>query len=245
MAVATSRSAPLRAAGPVLWLLAPLCLGAAVCAAGYGEARWWRLPLLLRDAAAGLTLAANTAGLLILCAAASPSRQACYRVAVVIPASLAIVIMISGRAAPGAWVPAHGVLAVVAAAVLAARSFAGRVWRHPLDAAGVTVTGVFVMLAGALMLGPALPPVPAWVIDGALRVNPVIAVTAAAGVDLLHSELFYRLAPVAHWQFEYPGTAASLLVFGSLAIVMTVFSRVGRPGPPTWRRILRPEEHRP
>ncbi|MGE3578394.1 MAG: hypothetical protein AB7I25_08035 [Vicinamibacterales bacterium] len=232
-----------RAVDLALCLVAPLGLGLAVCAGAYAEPRWWQLPALPRNAAAGLTLAANTAALMCFCALATPTRRACYRVVMGIAGSFAVVSVMAGSAAPGVWLPAHGLLAVTAAAVLAARSVADRLWPHPLDAAGLTLIAVVAVLGGALALGPALPPVPVWLIDTLLRANPAVAVTATAGVDLLHSDLFYRLAPVAHWQFEYPATGESLALFGGAAAAMALLSRAGRPGPPAARRILRPEDH--
>ncbi len=225
-------------------LAAPLGLGLAVCVGLYADPRWWRLPALARDAAAGLTLAANTAGLMCLCAAAEPSRRACCWAAVSIVSSYLVLAAMAGRATPAVWLPAHGVMAVAAAAVVASRAAAGRLLPHPLDAAGLSLTTVAATLTAVLALGPALPPVPVWLIDLLLRVNPVVAVTSAAGVDLLHTDVFYRLAPVAHWQFVYPGTAASVALFGSAAAAMGVFSRAGRTGPPASRRILRPEDKR-
>lgn len=231
-------------AGPVLCLVSPVGLGLAVCAGLYGEVGWWHLSPLPQNAAAGLTLAANTAALMCFCAVATPAPRACFQATVFIAASFLVVAVMAGRAAPGVWLPAHGLLVVTSAAVLAARALADRVWPHPLDAAGLTLTAVVAVLVGALAPGPALPPVPVWLIDALLRVNPVVAVTAAAGVDLLHSDLFYRLAPVAHWQFDYPGTGESVALFGGAAAVMAVLSRIGRIGPPAARRILRPEDHR-
>ncbi len=233
-----------QAAGFVACLAIPPGLSLAVAGGLYAEPRWWQLAPLARDAVAGLALAANTAALLTLCAVSTPTRRACYRVVVFIAASFLLVVTLAGRATPGVWLPPHGVLAVAAAAVLAVRSAAARFWPHPLDAAGLSLTAVAATTLGALALGPALPPVPVWLIDLLLRVNPVVAVTAAAGIDLLHTDLFYRLAPVAHWQFVYPGTAASLALFGSVTTAMAVLSRAGRTGPPASRRILRPEDHR-
>lgn len=204
----------------------PLVAGLAVAQGLYGDPRWWQLPPLGRDAVAGMTVAANAALLLIMCAAARPARRACYGVAMFIAISCGAAIVMSVRVPAAAWLSAHGMLAVTACAVVAGRFLAGRLFREPLDAAGLTVAVLAALTIGPLVPGPAAPPLPAWAIDAVLRLNPVVAVTSAAGMDLLHTSLFYRLAPVAHWQFEYPGTAASTALFGTTALLLAVIGRV-------------------
>lgn len=185
---------------------------------------WWTLPPPGRDALASLTLAANTALLVIGCSLL-PGRQAPAPMGAFVAGSWLLVTLISTQHAR-MWIPAHVLAVIVAGAVIAAHACLARLLPQRLDGAGATLMLSAVLLGGVLVLGPALPSTPAWVINLVLRLNPVIVVTTAAGIDLLRTDGFYRALPVAHWAFDYPSTGASLALFGVAAALLTAANRV-------------------
>ena len=179
-------------------------------------------PPLSRSAAAGTALALNTLLLLAVCALVAPAVSlGRLFVTVFAAASLVSLTAVAGPARTTSLLTGHIVLAASGYMVLAAGTLARRVWRHPLDATGATAALTGVLVAGLLALGPAVPAVPTWVVNLLLRLNPVVAVTAAADIDLLRTGAIYHLSPVPHWMFEYPGWLSSVTVYAATAAAIT------------------------
>ena len=121
-------------------------------------------------------------------------------------------------------------LTLLAAAV--ALAAVGRMWRaifaDVLDAAALTLASVLALTLGVLAAGPLSSDLPTPALNFLLGVNPLIAVMSAAGVDILRSELLYRLSPIAHRQFEYPAWSFSFGLFcvtAAIAFVITAAAR--------------------
>ena len=194
---------------------------------------WWSWPPswppLSRSAAAGTALALNTLLLVAVCALAVPAAWlGGLFVTVFAATSLVSLAAVAGPARTTPLLTGHVVLAASGYMVLAAGTLARRVWRRPLDAAGVTAALTGVLVAGLLALGPAVPAVPTWVVNLLLRLNPVVAVTAAADIDLLRTGAIYRLSPVPHWMFEYPGWLSSVTVYAGAAAAFAGLSHLRR-----------------
>lgn len=211
-------------------LLAPLATSVAIAATLDLGPAWWTWPPLSRSGAAGTALALNTCLLLAACAVATPSRWwlGAATAAAFAAASLALLIAVGGAAAAIPLLAGHVVLLMGGWAMLAAGALARRLCRHPLDAAGATLGLAGLLVGGLLALGPAVPAVPTWLLNLLLRLNPVVAVTAAADIDLLRTGAIYHLSPVSHWRFDYPGWLSSALTYAGAAAVPAACARLRR-----------------
>jgi hypothetical protein len=122
----------------------------------------------------------------------------------------------------------HLALACVSAALAAVGALLAVWCRESLDAAGAAVALSVVAATAVLVTGPATADWTESTIDAALLANPLIAATAASDIDLLRSDLLYRLSPISHRRFTYPAWQATTAAYGlfaasclSLAIVRT------------------------
>lgn len=98
----------------------------------------------------------------------------------------------------------HAVLASVTVALAALGAWLGSLFRDPLDAAAVAVsvalTAAFGILVAGAPVGELSPPV----LKAALLASPVMTVATAAQVDLVRSDIWYQISPLAHVRLEYP-----------------------------------------
>jgi hypothetical protein len=120
----------------------------------------------------------------------------------------------------------HLALAVVALALAAIGAAFAAFARNTLDAAAaallVAVLSVVVLLAG----GPRTADLTERTISTALLANPLIAVTAAAELDLLRSQVLYTLAPISHRRFTYPAWHVTAASYGTVALAALAFTFV-------------------
>jgi hypothetical protein len=74
---------------------------------------------------------------------------------------------------------------------------------------------LLLMGAGPALVGPLLPHLshPERALDAVLLVNPVTAVGAVLGMDLLRSPRLYMLTRAPEYWYTYPPTAAVALVY--------------------------------
>jgi hypothetical protein len=103
----------------------------------------------------------------------------------------------------------------------------------PLDAAGGSLVLALIVGAGVLVAGDASVHVPTAVIDAALLASPIVSIASAANIDILRSDLLYRLSPLAHIRFDYPTWQAACgvyiaVAFGSFAAMALHTDRTGR-----------------
>ncbi len=115
--------------------------------------------------------------------------------------SSAALLMISWRAIPGGIAAAasgHAAFLVSAACLVAW----GRVGRPSVGSELTTgLTGLLAATAltiGPFALGPLMSDLPLGAYNWMLLANPLVTVSSAAGIDLLHLDLLYRLSPLAH-----------------------------------------------
>jgi hypothetical protein len=52
-----------------------------------------------------------------------------------------------------------------------------------------------------------------------LSLSPIVSVASAVNVDLLRTDLLYRISPLAHLRFEYPVWYSPLLLYGVVLLV--------------------------
>lgn len=124
-----------------------------------------------------------------------------------------------------AMAAAHVVLFAVALAA-AAFGYACRAWfRDPLDATGMTLGGAALACGGLLAIGQLASTLPVSLLNAALLLNPIVAVAAAADIDLVRTGRLYDLLPIAHGTFTYPRSATTVLVYLILGAMGLVFGR--------------------
>ncbi len=88
-----------------------------------------------------------------------------------------------------------------------------------LDAAAASLFIAVALTLGGLLIGPVLGTVPTPVVNAVLAANPVVATAAAADIDLLRTDVLYRLSPIAHRQFDYPSWQATTVAYGGFALL--------------------------
>jgi len=116
----------------------------------------------------------------------------------------------------------HLVLASVTLALAALGPLLGTLFRDPLDAAAVALCLTATAAYGVLVAGAPVGMMPAPVLKAALLASPIMSIASAAHVDLVRSDIWYQISPLAHVQVEYPswGTAClSYLAVGCTALL--------------------------
>jgi hypothetical protein len=99
---------------------------------------------------------------------------------------------------------AHAVLGSVTLALAALGAWLGTLFRDPLDAAAVAVTAALAAAYGVLVAGAPVGELSAPILKAALLASPVLTVATAAQVDLVRSDIWYQISPLAHVRLEYP-----------------------------------------
>jgi hypothetical protein len=96
------------------------------------------------------------------------------------------------------------VLASATVALAALGAALATMFRNPLDAGalalGVALTAAFGVLVAGAPVGSLST---AW-LETALLASPVMTVATAAQVDLVRTEIWYQVSPLAHVRLEYP-----------------------------------------
>jgi hypothetical protein len=110
-------------------------------------------------------------------------------------------------AGPGSWTliaTSHATIAAVAMALAAFGAFCATTFSDPLDAAACSLASVLIVAAGVLVAGTWVGLAPAWLVRTAVFVSPLVAMTAASGIDLVRIDLLYQISPLAHLRIDYP-----------------------------------------
>lgn len=98
----------------------------------------------------------------------------------------------------------HAVLASATVALAALGALLGTFFRHPLDAAAVAVGVALTAAYGVLVAGAAVGTLSTGMLKAALLASPVMTVATAAHVDLVRTDIWYQVSPLAHIGLEYP-----------------------------------------
>ena len=125
----------------------------------------------------------------------------------------------------------HAVLASATVALAALGAWLGSVMRDPLDAAAVALTIAFAAAYGVLVAGAPVGEMSPPMLTAALLASPVMSVATAAHVDLVRSDTWYQISPLAHMHLEYPAwttVCGSYLAAGGAGFFATMWCRTGR-----------------
>lgn len=125
----------------------------------------------------------------------------------------------------------HAVLASVTVALAALGAWLGSLLRDPLDAAALAVTVALTTAYGVLVAGAPVGELSTPILKAALLASPVMTVATAAQVDLVRSDIWYQISPLAHLRLEYPawGTVCgAYLAAGCAGFFATMWCRAGR-----------------
>ena len=96
----------------------------------------------------------------------------------------------------------------------------------PLSAAmaGVSI-GVLVVI-GVFAVGPLTADLSSTQAAALLLLNPLVAVTSAAGIDLLHLDTIYRTSPLAHRGVALPAWTTACVVYATTGLAAHGVSRL-------------------
>jgi hypothetical protein len=223
--------------------LLPLLPGAVSIAEALGDAGWSALtaalvravtPDALLYTAACVVVAAPLAGVWVASRRHRPletARRLGIATAIFCAVSAALAAARLGGE-PGTLllvVTSHAVLGSVTLALAALGAFVGTLLRDPLDAAALSVGMTLLAGFGVLVAGAPVALLPAPALEAALLASPVLTVATAAHVDLVRSDIWYQISPLAHVRLDYPSwttVCAAYLLAGSAG-----FGAIGWHGP--------------
>lgn len=134
----------------------------------------------------------------------------------------------------------HGVLASVTVALGALGVLSARLFRDPLDAGAVALGLAATAGFGVLVAGAPVGALPQSALNAAVLASPIMTIASAAHVDLVRTDIWYQVSPLAHVQVEYPAwttACAAYLGAGGVAFLTSgVVERV-RPHAAAGRRL--------
>jgi len=133
--------------------------------------------------------------------------------------------------AGGAIARSHLTLAAAGLALSGGATWWGGGLRHPLDAVACSL-GIALFATGAILLGgPALADAPQAFVAAGLLASPLVTTAAAAGLDVLRTDVLYQVSPLAHVRLAYPAwqAAAGLYLLVALAGFAGAARAVRRP----------------
>jgi len=122
-------------------------------------------------------------------------------------------------AAGGRVLVSYATVGTVGFALAALGAWFGSIWSDPLDAAALSVGSALVAAFGIFAAGPLAANLPTAVVNAALMASPIVSAASAADVDLLRTDLLYRISPLAHGRFDYPPWFAPLAAYGTLLLI--------------------------
>jgi hypothetical protein len=133
----------------------------------------------------------------------------------------------------------HAVLASATVVLAALGAWLGSVFREPLDAAAIALTIAVTAAYGVLVAGAPVGELSPAMLKAALLASPVMSVATAAHVDLVRTDIWYQISPLAHVHLEYPAwttVCGSYLAAGGAGFLATMWCRTGR-GPEREQRL--------
>ena len=198
--------------------LLPLLPGVASIVAALGDSGWAGVtaslvrsvtPDALLYSGACVVVAAPIAGVAVASGHEAP-RTAVRRLAIGTLIFCAVsAVLTAARLGGGAGTftfiaTSHAVLASATLALAALGALLGTWLRDPLDAAAVSVGLAVAAAYGVLVAGAPVAQMSAPLLKAALLASPVMTVATAAHVDLVRTDIWYQISPLAHVQLEYP-----------------------------------------
>lgn len=127
--------------------------------------------------------------------------------------------MIGQPAASGFIGRFHLTLAAVTLALASWGALCGAWFLDPLDAAACSLLVAVAAAGGVLVGGAAIADLPRPVIAAALNASPVVVLSTAAQIDIVHLDLLYQISPLAHLQIDYPAWQLAGAGYMTMALV--------------------------
>jgi hypothetical protein len=125
--------------------------------------------------------------------------------------------LVAGEASSTVLLGAHLVQGAAALALALGGAVLACWFRHPLDAAGLSVAltglGSFGLLAGGILVER----LPRTLVEWALGASPLVAVATAGRIDVLRTDLVYQISSLAHVQTQLPSWPVVLATYLSIA----------------------------
>jgi hypothetical protein len=120
----------------------------------------------------------------------------------------------------------HGALIVAFAALVEVGFITRKILADRLHAA-MAALGVGVLLvAGIFAMAPLTEEISPALAQALLLANPLVAVTSAAGIDLLHLDTIYRTSPLAHRGVAVPAWTTACAVYAVVGLAAFGASRI-------------------
>lgn len=129
------------------------------------------------------------------------------------------IVVLGWSVTGGRALVSHTTVGAIGLAFAALGGWFGSVRRDPLDAAALSVGVALLAAFGIFAAGPLAADLPTPVVNAALAASPIVSAASAADVDLLRTDLLYRISPLAHGHFDYPTWFAPLAVYGTLLLI--------------------------
>jgi hypothetical protein len=112
----------------------------------------------------------------------------------------------------------HATLSAAALALGSVGVLSATAVDDPLDAVAAA-SACSALLGGSIFFfGPLLTDLPTPLLNIGVLVNPIVAIAAAADLDIFRMEALYRLSPLAHLRFDYPAWTTPIIFFVMLAV---------------------------
>ena len=139
------------------------------------------------------------------------------------------VLALSWRKIPGgisAAVFGHLALIVSAVALAGLGRFVRTLFDDRLTAAFAALTMSVIVVAGIFAMAPLTENLSPASSHWLLLANPLVTVTSAAGIDLLHLDTIYRTSPLAHRGVVLPAWTTACVVFAFVGLAAFGASRL-------------------
>jgi len=81
------------------------------------------------------------------------------------------------------------------------------------------ILAAVVAALGVFAAGPLATDLPTGVVNAALLASPIVSAASAADIDLLRTDVLYRISPLAHGRFDYPSWYSPLVLYGTLLVI--------------------------
>lgn len=155
-------------------------------------------------------------------------RSVAFFAALIFVCSFAL-LAFSWRDIPGGITAAlfgHLTLTVSVLALAQAGQLIPLVVRDRLAGALVALTASTLLVVGIFAVGPLAARLSTSATSLALLANPLVAVTSAAGIDLLHLDAIYRTSPLAHRGAALPAWTTASAVYAVVGLAAYGASRI-------------------
>ena len=139
-------------------------------------------------------------------------------------ASAAIAVVAVPEVDASTMAQSHAIVWAAALFLTMVGATCASMFSEPLDAAACAMAIALSVALALFAAGPVLDAIPRWLLDGALILNPLVAVASAASFDLFRTELLYQLSPLAHRHVDYPAPATAFVTYILFAFALLLLT---------------------